>query len=148
MIGRTALAASFLIGASGCASTRPPAPPDPDFSCVLTHPSTSVGSLKQLPTPIRKALNDLVGEMADRGEFFNNGDVVTKPAPFARFIRGGQIGENWYVWHERGGIAYWLQITLFGSDPSGTAHVTAMAHIAQAGQLCTETDRLLDNLHR
>jgi hypothetical protein len=130
----------------GCTGAKPPLPPDPDFTCTFSHPSTSVNSLKKLPGPIQAALHERVGPMADRGEFFNNGDVVTRPAPFDRFIRGGEIGERWFVWHEHGGIAYWKQILLFGSDPSGTAHVIAEAHGASSESLCEATDRLLDGL--
>jgi hypothetical protein len=82
--------------------------------------------------------------MADRGEFFNAGDVVERPAPFDRFIRGGEIGEKWFVWYEHGGIAYWKQILIFGSDPSGTLHVIAEAHGTGQVGLCAQTDRLLD----
>jgi hypothetical protein len=121
------------------------APFNPDFTCTLAHPATSVASLKALPGPIQKALHERVGEiMADRGEFFYMGDVVTKPAPFSRFIRGGEIGEKWFVWYEHGGIGYWKQILIFGSDPSGTPHVIAEAHAIGQGGLCAQTDRLLD----
>ena len=130
----------------GCAGAQPPAPPNPDFTCTFSHSSKSVDSLKQLPGPIRQALHLRVGEMADRGEFYNNGDIVTKPAPFDRFIRGGEIGERWFVWYEHGGIAYWKQILLFGSDPSGTPHVIAEAHGTGSESLCAQTDRLLDGL--
>ena len=81
--------------------------------------------------------------MADRGEFFNSTDVKEKPAPFDRFIRGGEIGEKWFVWYEHGGIAYWKQILIFGSDPSGTPHVIAEAHAAGPDGLCAQTDQLL-----
>jgi len=120
-------------------------PVNPDFTCTLSHRSTSMDSLKKLPGPIQKALHDRVGEMADRGEFFNAGDVVQHPAPFDRFIRGGEIGERWYVWYEHGGIAYWKQILIFGSDPSGTPRVIGEAHgVGQSG-LCAQTDYLLDS---
>jgi len=127
----------------GCAGAKPE-PPNPDFSCTFTHPSKSVDSLKKLPGPIQKALHDRVGEMADRGEFFNAGDVVQRPAPFDRFIRGGEIGEKWFVWYEHGGIAYWKQIVIFGSDPSGAPHVIGEAHGTGQDGLCVQTDRLLD----
>jgi hypothetical protein len=129
---------------AGC--TTPSQSADPDFTCTFAHRASSIASLKRLPTPLRQALHARVGEMADRGEFFNAGDVVSRPAPFDRFIRGGEIGEKWYVWYEHGGIAYWKQILLFGSDPSGAAQVVAEAHGAGSESLCAQTDRLLDGL--
>ena len=142
---RSASAALLLaLGLSSCTSAKPVESPNPDFTCTLSHRSTSVATLKALPGPLQKSLHNLVGEMADRGEFFNNGDVVTKPAPFDRFIRGGEIGEKWYVWYEHGGIAYWKQILIFGSDPSGTPRVVAQAHATSSESLCAQTDRLLD----
>ena len=48
--------------------------------------------------------------------------------------------------YEHGGIAYWKQIVLFGSDPSGTPHVVAQARAT--GDLCSQTDRLLDGQTR
>ena len=130
----------------GCTAATPTEPANPDFTCSFSHRATSLDSLKKLPRAIQTALHDRVGEMADRGEFFNAGDVVTRPAPFDRFIRGGEIGERWYVWHEHGGIGYWKQILLFGSDPSGAAHVIAEAHGTGSESLCVQTDRLLDGL--
>lgn len=141
---RAAAAAVLAFGLFGCLKSVPISSTDPDFTCTPAHRSTSVFSLKELPASLRKALHDRVGEMADRGEFFNVGDVVTRPAPFDRFIRGGEIGEKWFVWYEHGGIAYWKQILLFGSDPSGTPHVIAEAHATGQDGLCTLTDRLLD----
>ena len=132
----------------GCAGAKPVEPPNPDFNCTFTHPSKSVDSLKELPGPIQKALHDRVGDMANRGEFFNSGDVVEGPAPFDRFIRGGEIGERWFVWYEHGGIAYWKQILIFGSDPSGTPRVIAQAQGGGAGGLCAQTDQLLSGLAR
>ena len=80
--------------------------------------------------------------MADRGEPFNATDVVDKPAPFSRFIRGGAAGGYWFVWYEHGGIAYWRQIVIFARDPSGRLHVT-YDRPATAEDLCAQTERLL-----
>lgn len=148
MMARAAAAAMAAFGLYGCVAAKPAEPANPDFTCTFVHRSTSVASLKQLPGPIQKALHDRVGEMADRGEFFNNGDVVTKPAPFDRFIRGGEIAERWYAWYEHGGIAYWKQILIFGSDPSGAPHVIAEAHAIGQDALCAQTDRVLDETTR
>jgi len=130
---------------AGCSTAdATPRASNPDFTCSFSHPSKSVNSLKRLPSPLRKYIKAKIGPMADRGQFFNAGDVVQRPAPFNRFIRGGTIGERWFLWYEHGGFAYWKDIVLFGSDPSGTPHVIAEAH-ASGGDLCAQTDGLLDN---
>lgn len=80
--------------------------------------------------------------MADRGAFFNAGDVVSKPAPFNRFIRGGASGGYWFVWYEHGGIAYWHQIAIFRLD-APDAPLTVVDQRVTDRDLCAETDRLL-----
>lgn len=140
MIARAAALASAALLISGCttADATPRQPANPDFTCKLTHPSTTISSMRRLPKAIRAYIKDKAGAMVDRGQFFNSGDVVTKPAPFNRFIRGGKIGaDHWYLWYEHGGFAYWKQIALF--DKKGA--VTAEAH---GGDLCAQTDALLN----
>jgi len=139
------LASVLLLSLTACTTAASePVPPsnDADIGCTFTHKVRTVDSLKKLPGPIRKFLASTAEQMADRGEFFNAGDVVTKPAPFNRFIRGGEIGEKWFVWYEHGGFAYWKQIVIIGSDPSGKPHAIAEAHGGQ--NLCADTDALLD----
>jgi hypothetical protein len=139
-----ALAVALL--SAGCGTADATAtPPNPDFTCSFTHPSKSWNALRKLPSPLRAYIRDKVGPMADRGKFFNAGDVVQKPAPFNRFIRGGEIGERWFLWYEHGGFAYWRQILIFGSDPSGTPHVVAEKHGDMQSTLCAQTDALLDS---
>ena len=90
-----------------CAGARATAAnPDPDISCKFRHASKSVASLAKMPGPIRAFVSAKIGPMADRGQFFNATDVVERPAPFDRFIRGGTIGQHWFLWYEHGGIAY------------------------------------------
>ncbi len=123
------------------------APSDPAFVCKFRHPSHSVASLAQLPSPIRRYIAEHIGAMADRGQFFNSTDVVERPGPATRFIRGGEIGERWFLWYEHGGIAYWREIVLFGSDPSGAPHVIADKQARWNDNLCAQSDALLDGLH-
>jgi hypothetical protein len=144
MIVRAALAAASLVAAlttAGCAGAKEPsAPPTPTSAdCKLKHPSHDVTSLKDLPAPIRAALKAVAGDMADRGAFFNGGDVLIKPAPFKRFIRGGETGGRWYVWYEHGGIAYWHQVVVFDA---ATARVVSDVHSNDAN-LCAMTDLLI-----
>ena len=142
-IGRGVLAGLLVLVLTACASAKDAAPADPNLTCTLRHGGTRVESLKGLPPAIRSALFKLAGEMADRGEFFNAGDVVEKPAPFNRFIRGGAIGGYWFVWYEHGGIAYWHQISIFALDPNGRVHVVANQTATQR-DLCAVTDGLLE----
>jgi hypothetical protein len=150
MIAR--IAAVLLLAGVAAASaansdfTREPKPPAPfvpimptGVDCAMKHPSRDVISLKQLPAPIRAALKKVAGAMADRGEFFNSSDVMQKPGPFNRFIRGGESGGRWYVWYEHGGFAYWHQVVVFEADGS---RVVSNVHSNDAN-LCAMTDLLI-----
>ena len=82
-------------------------PNDIDLICTLRHRTTSdLNSLKKLPDSVKAYVSGAIGRMADRDEAFNSTDVIEKPAPATRFIRAGRIGEYWFLWYERGGIAY------------------------------------------
>jgi hypothetical protein len=142
MMLRGALAA--LLALSGCASAGT-APADPNLNCRLHQPVSYVDSLRRLPPVIQDALKRTVGAMADRGEFFNAGDVVTKPGPFNRFIRGGTVRGFWFVWYEHGGFAYWHQVVIFAPDPTDKTRIVLLTNQpAKQGDLCAETDRLLE----
>jgi hypothetical protein len=95
-----------------------------------------------LPSPVRIYIKYKIGPMADRGAFFNAGDVVIKPGPFDRFIRGGRAGGHWFVWYEHGGFAYWKQIVILDVDAKGRAWLSAETR--GSTDLCADTDALLD----
>jgi hypothetical protein len=135
-------AALVLAGCSTADATTTPA--DPDFTCSFTHPSRSVASLKRLPGTVKSYIRTTVREIADRGAFFNAGDVVTRPAPFNRFIRGGTLGSGTFLWYEHGGFAYWKQIVLF--DRKGK--VIAEAHGGGQAGMCAQSDALLDSTRK
>ena len=144
--GAAALIASALVfGAARAAPAN--ASLQAAFTCKLSHPSKDVASLAKMPTPIRKFIAEHFGPMADRGEFFNSTDVIMKPGPANRFIRGGEIGERWYLWYEHGGIAYYRNIVLFSSDPSGTPHIIGEEQGLWIDNLCALTDALLRRSH-
>jgi len=138
MLRAAALTCAALLAAGCSTADATTDASNPDFTCALSHPSKSVSSLKRLPAPVRTYVKAKVGAIADRGAFFNAGDVVTRPAPFNRFIRGGSIGDAYFLWYEHGGFAYWKQIVLL--DRNGA--VLAEAH--GAADLCGQTDALLD----
>jgi len=118
-------------------------PNDIDFICTLRHRGGSdLNSLKKLPDSIRAYVASAIGEMVDRGEFFNSTDVILKPAPSARFIRAGKSGNYWFLWYERGGIAYSKHIVLLRMD----LELTPVADKTYGSQddPCPLTDALID----
>ena len=118
-------------------------PNDIDFSCTLHHAAASdLNSLKKLPGSVKAYIAGSIGQMADRGEFFNVTDAVEKPAPSARFIRAGRVGDYWFLWYERGGIAYSKHIVVLHLD----LEMTQVADKTYGGQddPCPLTDALID----
>jgi hypothetical protein len=142
-----ALAAIALASGAAHAANPADATLQAAFTCHLANSSKSVASLEKMPAPIRAYISEHIGPMADRGQFFNSTDVVTTPGPANRFIRGGEIGERWFLWYEHGGIAYYRNVVLFSSDPSGTPHVIAEKQGLWADNLCALTDALFRHLH-
>lgn len=141
MIRRAALAIVWAAGLAGCAGATEATPRDPNLTCTLRHGGLRVDTLKRLPPRVRAALLKLSGAMADRGEFFNSGDVVTKPAPFNRFIRGGQARGHWYAWYEHGGFAYWHNVVVFAAAANAPPVFNGRSTNAD---LCAFTDDVLD----
>ncbi|HEX4302698.1 MAG TPA: hypothetical protein VHZ78_07890 [Rhizomicrobium sp.] len=146
MKGAAALAGMLALGAASCASAKPPAA-DPNLRCTFTHPATSVHTLKALPVWLRGYIHDQIGPMADAGETFNATDVVSKPAPFNRFIRGGKIGAYWYIWFEHGGFASWRQIDVVAPpNAGGRATLADTTNRLDGPTMCTTTDRIVGKL--
>ena len=118
-------------------------PNDIDFICSIHHVTASdLNSLKKLPDSVKAYISSAIGPMADRGEFFNSTDVIAKPAPGARFIRAGRVGNYWFIWYERGGIAYSKHIVLLRMD----LELTSVADRTYGSQddPCPLTDALID----
>jgi|GEM_PF-4324320 hypothetical protein len=61
----------------------------------------AINSLAELPAPFRSKLTN----MADRGEPYNETDVIDKPAPTQRFIIGATNGELMLLAIDVGGFA-------------------------------------------
>jgi hypothetical protein len=142
-----ALAAMALTSGAACAANPADATLQNAFTCHLANSSKSVASLEKMPAPIRAYIAEHIGPMADRGQFFNATDVIMTPGPANRFIRGGEIGERWFLWYEHGGIAYFRNVVLFGSDPSGTPRVIAEEQGLWTDNLCALTDALFRHAH-
>ena len=132
-----------LLAMSGAAHATPPIP---DFTCASRHPSKSADSLAQLPAPVRLYIQNSqkkIGAMADRGAFYNATDVIMKPGPSNRFIRGGTIGDRYFLWYEHGGIAYWKTVVLLSVDAGGQPVVAAEQNGNFPNGLCAATDALV-----
>lgn len=137
------LALAALLAMSGAAHA---ALPNPDFTCALRHPSNSADSLAALPAPVRLYIKDSqpkIGAMADRGAFYNATDVIVKPGPSNRFIRGGTIGGKYFLWYEHGGIAYWKTVVLLMADAAGKPVRVAEQTGNFPNGLCAATDALI-----
>jgi hypothetical protein len=117
-----------------------PAPPAPIIQCALATPVQEVSRVSELPTEIRK----LLPPIADIGAPFNATDNVSDPAlPFRRLIRAGYRGDDWFVWYERGGVGYSLQIVMVRIPPGGgevTVLVNATTIPPRSDTLCGITD--------
>jgi hypothetical protein len=125
-----------IAGVSVAMMVAAPAGALPDTTCRLVTPVTEVSSVAQLPV----ALTKLVGPIADIGVPFNSTDDVDDPSlPFRRLIRGGHRDNDWFVWFERGGVAYYWQAVVAHVGDDGA--VTPTANAGTIGDtLCAITD--------
>lgn len=108
----------------------------PDLTCRLGTDVTEVTRLSQLPEELR----DFLGPIAEVGAPFNATDAVTDPSlPFRRMIRAGHRNDDWFVWYEHGGIAYFWQAVVARVPAGGELTVLANAGTI-SDTLCTLTD--------
>lgn len=123
-----------------------------DLACRLHHAVAEVNSFEALPPAIVSFVRAKMGAgnlpnreiIAPRGGAFNATDVITKPAPGRRFIRGGHAGDVWFFWYEHGGIAYSKNIAVFELPAGGGPKL--IAHIGYFNEsLCALTDAVLDH---
>ena len=125
-----------IAGVSVATMLAAPAGALPDTTCRLVTPVTEVSSVAQLPP----ALTKLVGPIADIGAPFNSTDAVNDPSlPFRRLIRGGHRDDDWFLWYEHGGFAYFWQAVVAHVGDDGTATPTANAGTI-GDTLCAITD--------
>ena len=128
-----------LAGVSVAMMIATPAGAMPDTNCRLITPVSDVSSVAQLPA----ALVKLIGPIADIGAPFNSTDSVGDPSlPFRRLIRAGHRDNNWFVWYEHGGIAYFWQAVVAHVGDDGS--VRPIADAGTIGDtLCAITDGAL-----
>lgn len=129
-----------------------------DLQCTFRHPIVEVGSIEEVPWPIQniilarmdtRAREDAKFQwhtvMAPRGKPYNATDVVTDPGlPSRRFIRAGHEGTEWFVWFERGGIAYSKHILFFHLRLGHGVPVVRASMTYGEQNPCALTDDLLD----
>jgi hypothetical protein len=127
-----------LIGIAAATVLAAPAAAIPDTGCTLRTPVQDVASVTRLPAALAAALPPI----ADIGAPFNSTDSVLDPSlPFRRLIRAGHRGDDWFLWYERGGLAYYWQVVV--ARVAGD-HVTTLADAGTvADTLCAVTDGAL-----
>ncbi len=131
------LVAGLVVVAAAIAMAAPAAAV-PDTGCTLSTPVQDVASVTQLPAALAGALPPI----ADIGSPFNSTDSVLDPSlPFRRLIRAGHRGDDWFLWYEHGGLAYYWQVVVARVDGD---RVTTLADAGTVSDtLCAVTDGAL-----
>jgi hypothetical protein len=139
------LCCAALIAGSGVGNADELVPPAPqaDLDCKFRHAVIEVDALGKMPKPIADFVLSKTGEMAPRGGFFNDTDSIVGIAPGRRFIRAGHSGDAWFLWYERGGIAYGKQIAVFRLEPR--APLVIGHYWYEHENPCAMTDPLFDS---
>jgi hypothetical protein len=131
------LVAGFAVAAIAVAVASP-VRAVPNTDCILSTPVRDVSSVKQLPA----ALDDVLPPIADIGAPFNSTDSVLDPSlPFRRLIRAGHRGDDWFVWYEHGGLAYYWQVVVARVDGDRATTLSNAGTVADT--LCAVTDGAL-----
>jgi hypothetical protein len=146
MLARASVLALASLLLSACAADADSSDPS---ACKFTPRVSEVGSFGALPMPIRDYLKPKfnfddphTGGIAPKGGKWNATDVVTRDAPFRRFMRAGYAGDKWFLWWERGGIAYWRQFAVFALQGG---NVIVMAHGSLPSETpCAATEAAMD----
>ena len=127
----------------------------PELTCPeLDHQGHSFSSMKALPRQIIEALaRKMPGpvpgtpSMADRDEAWQVTDVIMPGPrlPERHFVRGGSVGQRWYIWYETGGIARYTSVAIFELAGDGSVAKPVARVIAPRQSLCSTThDHLAD----
>jgi hypothetical protein len=127
-----------LVALTATTTLATPAGAVPNTACTLGRPVQEVTSVTQLPAALRNALPPI----AEIGGPFNSTDSVLDPSlPFRRLIRSGHQRDDWFLWYEHGGLAYYWHVVVARVDGD------RMSTLANAGTvtdtLCAVTDGAL-----
>lgn len=127
-----------LVGCAIAVAVAAPAAAVPNTACTLSTPVQEITGVTQLPA----ALKNTLPPIADIGAPFNSTDAVNDPSlPFRRLIRAGHRGDDWFVWYEHGGLAYFWQVVVARVEGNT---VNTLANAGTIGDtLCTVTDGAL-----
>jgi hypothetical protein len=121
-----------------------------DLACKMHRDVRDVNAFDAMPPAVVSFVRAKMGAgklpndeiIAARGAAFNATDVIVGHAPGRRFIRAGHAGNKWFLWYERGGIAYSKSIAIVALD-GGKASL--VAHIGYEHENpCALTDAALD----
>ena len=125
-----------------CSADHIPVTPQDDLACRFRRHVETVESLHALPEWLKRYVHRQLDPIADRGEFFNSTDVIMRDGPSRRLIRAGHAGNFWFVWYERGGIAYFKTVLILTPSSDGAREAGRQTYFRE--NPCTITDRLLD----
>lgn len=111
----------------------------PNTECTLSTPVQQIAGVSQLPPALQNALPPI----AEIGAPFNSTDAVNDASlPFRRLIRAGHRGDDWFLWYEHGGLAYYWQVVVARVDGDRVSTLAEAGTISDT--LCTVTDGALD----
>ncbi|MFZ5747052.1 MAG: hypothetical protein ACOY45_05265 [Pseudomonadota bacterium] len=124
------------------AKTTPPTPPMPDLPACSRGASWQMVARKaDLPPDVLAVLDTSFAQthgIAEAGSDFEAGDSIVTDFPQARFLRAYRIGNQWFIWFERGGAGLSRYLLGIGDVPAGSGrHETGVlpgSHFT--GDLC------------
>ena len=133
------------------------AAPDADLHCSFRHTVSEVDTIAQVPRPIQTLMlahmDPAAREdatllwhlvMAPRGAAFDTTGAAAQGTPSRRFLRAGQVGNEWFVWYERGGTVPTKNIALFHLRLGRAVPIVRALVPYTDADPCQITDDLLD----
>jgi hypothetical protein len=136
------LSAGFLLPAAEGAVTRP-------ANCKLSYKLTWVHSISQLPLAIQNDLKLRGIILAGKDENFNSSDLLEQ-VPSRRFLKAGNLLNQWIIWYEHGGFGYHKHVVGYrlrsrpNLEPSSTRNAQFIANYV--GNQCAATNAILSGV--
>lgn len=149
----------FSVVAPECSLGQIPYPPVADeVACKIRHDIKEANSLSDLPPQLQSYLQGPWDRseptqtgFADRGAYFNESGIPSRPGPVHRFIRGGVYQHYWYVFYEHGEPVTSHQVVVFAPDIDHLAIIVRAQpeNISRPpSSLCVVLDSIIDrSLH-